>query len=316
MPRLTMLLLALIAVLGFGLVWVAVRPVPNTVTEAEVRSIVSEAMAAEPAPLTGDAVKALIAAALAERDAAIPQSHAALDAETLNPMIEDYLLSNPRILQRVGEALQREISVAEAERARAAIASMHAEIYEDPDQVVVGNPNGDVTLVEMFDYNCQYCRQALPDLATLIAEDPNLKVVLKEFPILSQESIDAARIGVLVSEADVDYWTFHQQLFTSRGQVTLKTALDAAAGLGLNPIELQLEASTPRVTAIIDKSYAIARQLNVSGTPTYIIGDEIIPGAVGIDELRQRIASMRECGRTDCTLPVPAASTAPIPENG
>ncbi len=317
MPRLTTLLIALVAVLGLGLAWLVARPAPDALTEAQVRSIVSEAMAAEPAPVTNAMVKELISAALAERDAATPQSQATLDAATLNPLIEDYLLSNPSILQRVGDALSREIRVAEAERARTAIASMRTVIFEDQDQVVLGNPDGDITLVEMFDYNCHFCRNAVPEMATLLAEDANLKVVLKEFPILGQESVDAARIAVLVSEADVDYWAFHQKLFTSRGTVTLKTALDAAAELGLNPVELQLEALTPRVTAIIEKSYAIARTLNVSGTPTYIIGDEIIPGAVGLDELRLRIANMRECGRTDCALPATAAvSTAPIPENG
>lgn len=317
MPRLTTLLIALIAVLGFGLAWVALRPIPTPITEAEVRSIVDAAIAAEPAPLTDQSVRDLITAALAERDAALPQSRP-VDAATINPMIEDYLLSNPRILQRVSAALEDEIRTAEAAQAKAAITAMHAEIYDDPDHVVLGNPNGDVTLVEMFDYNCHFCRQALPDLAVLLAEDPNLKVVLKEFPILSQESIDAARIAILVSEAKgVDYWSFHQKLFTSRGMVTQQTALDAAKDLGLNPVELQLEAGTPRITAILDKSYAIARNLNVSGTPTYIIGDEIIPGAVGLDQLRLRIANMRACGKTDCTLPDTADATASsTPDNG
>jgi protein-disulfide isomerase len=333
MPRLMTLLIALIAILGAGLAWVALRPAPTVITEAQVRAIVDEAIAAtpaplteaqvrdvvgeaiaaEPAPLTDQSVKDLITAALAERDAKIPQSRT-VDAATLNPMIEDYLLSNPRILQRLSDALEAEIRNAEAEQAKAAITSMHAEIYDDPDHVILGNPNGDVTLVEMFDYNCHYCRQALPDLAVLLAEDTNLRVILKEFPILSQESIDAARIGILVSEAKgVDYWSFHQKLFTSRGLVTQQTALDAAKDLGLNPIELQLEAGTPRITAILDKSYAIARNLNVSGTPTYIIGDEIIAGAVGIDQLRLRIANMRACGKTDCTVPDTADNSAPTP---
>lgn len=300
MPRLTVVLVALIAVLGFALAYLVVRPMPQAMTEAQVRDIVSQALAAEPTPLTNEAVEKLIAAALAERDGELRQSHATLEPEQINPMIENYLLSNPRILQRVSEALEKEIRTAEAERARAAIASMKAEIFDDPDHVVLGNPEGDVTLVEMFDYNCGFCRQALPDLATLLAEDPNLKVVLKEFPILSQDSVDAARIGVLVSEAKADYWDFHRKLFTSRGRVTMDTALEAAKSLGLNPVELQLEAKTPRVTAVLDKSYAIARALSVSGTPTYIIGDEVIPGAVGLDQLRQRIANMRACGKANC----------------
>lgn len=307
MQRLTLLLFAVVAVLGFGLAWIAVRPMPATMTEAQVRTIVSDAIAREPAPLTDDAVRGLVTAALAERDAKTPQSHMAIDAETLNPMIENYLLSNPRILQRVNDALQEEIRTAEAEQARAAIASQKSAIYDDPDHIVLGNPAGDVTLVEMFDYNCGFCRQALPDMASLLAEDPGLKVILMEFPILSQESVDAARVAVVVKEAGADYWQFHQKLFTSRGKVTEQTALTAAKDLGLNPIDLQLRAKEPKVTDIIQKSYALANALNVSGTPTYIIGDEIIAGAVGIDALKQRIADMRKCGRTNCDEAAPTA---------
>ena len=117
MPRPSMLLFALVAVLGFGIAFVAVRPMPAGITEAQVRSIVSEALAKEPEPLTGEAVRGLIAAALADREAQLPQSHVRIDAETLNPMIEDYLLENPRILQRVSQALETEIRMAEAEQA-------------------------------------------------------------------------------------------------------------------------------------------------------------------------------------------------------
>jgi protein-disulfide isomerase len=307
MPRLTLLLIALIAVLGFGIAYVAVRPMPQAgMTEADVRSIVDEALATVPAPMTDDAVRNLVTAALAEREAKLQQSQVAIDAATLNPMIEDYLLSNPRILQRVSEALELEIRTAQAEQARAAIAASRAEIYDDPDHIVLGNPEGDVTLVEMFDYNCGYCRQALPDLATLIAEDPNLRVILKEFPILSEESVDAARIGVLVGEAKADYWAFHQKLFTTRGRINAEAALAAAREIGLNPVELELKMQTPEVTAVLDRTYALANTLRVSGTPTYIIGDEIIAGAVGLEALRARIGNMRACGKTDCAT----ASTA------
>lgn len=311
MSRLTILLVALVALLGAGLTYVAVRPTPDGVTEAQVRSIVSDALAAEPAPVTQEAVRNLIAAALADREAERPQSLARIDAETLNPMIEDYLLSNPRILQQVSAALEQEIRAAEMEQARAAIASMQVEIYEDADHVVLGNPDGDVTLVEMFDYNCGYCRQAVPDLATLLAEDPNLKVILKEFPILSQESVDAARVGVLVAQAGADYWQFHQKLFTGRGQVTRDTALAAAQDMGLSRVSLELEMAAPKVSAVLDRSYAIARALGVSGTPTYIIGDEIIPGAIGLDGLRERIANMRACGKSVCTTAETGPANAP-----
>ncbi|HEV7278183.1 MAG TPA: DsbA family protein [Devosiaceae bacterium] len=280
MSRLSMILALLVVVLGAALAWVVTRPVPVGLSEAEVRALVAETVAA--------------------RQDTPSDAPAPLDAAAINAMIERYLLDNPRILQRVSEALDSELRTAQAEESKAAIAAMHAEIYEDPDHVVLGNPEGDVTLVEMFDYNCGYCRQALPDLATLLAEDPNLKVILKEFPILSQESADAARVSVLVGRSDADYWDFHRRLFTSRGQITGETALQTAQEMGLNRINLELEMGTPEVGAVIERSYQLAAALNISGTPTYIIGDELIPGAVGIDGLRTRIANMRSCGKTVC----------------
>lgn len=257
----------------------------------------------KPAPQTDEtAVRAIVASVLAEEAAKAPveEEVAAIDPAMLNPMIESYLLGNPRILERVSNALQTEIRTAQRAEAREQIASLQQAIFEDPGHVVVGNPEGDVTLVEMFDYNCGYCRQALPDLATLIAEDPNLRVILKEFPILSQESLDAARIAVVVGKSDVNYWDFHQALFTSRGQVTGAVAIAEAEKLGLNPITLALDAKSDETSKVIEKSYEIAKQLNITGTPTYIIGDELIPGAIGIDELRTRIANMRACGSTVC----------------
>jgi protein-disulfide isomerase len=299
MPRLTIALATSVLVLGAGLAWALVRPTGAGLDEAKVRSIVNEALAAPAQPATESAIRTVVADILAERDT--PRHSAPeLDAAALNPMIESYLLENPSILKRVSDALQAEVRATEAAQAKAALATMKIQIYEDPDNVVLGNPQGDVTLVEMFDYNCGYCRSAVPDMATLLAEDPNLKVILKEFPILSKESDDAARVAVLVRRAAVDYWSFHEKLFTGRGQVTLDAALQAAKNLGLNPITLRMEMVTPAVSAVIDRNHELARALNVSGTPTYIIGDEIIPGAIGLEQLRTRIANMRACGKTFC----------------
>jgi protein-disulfide isomerase len=288
MPRLTLALVALIGVLAGTLgysVWN--RPVPQT-DEAAVRAIVQTA--------------------LAEREAAAPPAAAPppapavaqLDPAQLNPLIENFLMSDPTILQRLSTALDTQLRSAEREQATTAIAGMREVIFNDPGQVVLGNPDGDVTLVELFDYNCGYCRSALPDLATLLAEDPGLRVVLKEFPILSNESMEAARIAVLVGQSDVDYWRFHEALFTSRGQVDKAVALAAAADLGLSPVSLELQMNEEAVARTIKTSYDIAQALNITGTPTYIIGNEVIPGAIGIDELRTRIRNMRACGETEC----------------
>lgn len=253
-------------------------------------------------PIDSTAVRTIVAEMLAERDAEAkpPMSLATIDPAQLNPMIEDYLMSDPKILQRVTTALNTVVREEEAEQRRVAIASITDDIFHDPDQIVLGNPDGDVTLVEMFDYNCGYCRSSLPDMLTLLDEDPNLRVVLKEFPILSPGSMAAAQVGVLVNQSEGDYLAFHEALFTSTGPVTADTALATAETLGLNPVELRLQMESEDVGKIIQKSYDIADALNISGTPTYIIGDEVIPGAIGIDELRSRIANMRACGKSLC----------------
>lgn len=307
MPRLTTALVLLVGVLAGGL-GVSLLASPS-VDQATVRTIAEDVVAKAPKPepgLTTSAVETIVADLIARQPKQdLPQSTAvaALDQSTLDPMIETYLMSNPRILQKVSMALDAELTAERTATTRTALAELKTAIYEGDGQVILGNPNGDVTLVEMFDYNCGYCRQALPDLATLIESDKNLKVILKEFPILSQGSIDAARIAAQVADTGVDYWTFHQALFTTRGQVDKAAALKAAADLGLNPITLEMGMNSPKVAAVLDTSYRIADRLKITGTPTFIIGEEIIPGAVGLDALKTRIANMRACGATVCPAP-------------
>jgi protein-disulfide isomerase len=247
------------------------------------------------------AVRAIVESVLTEQSALASASPTQIDPAVLNPLIETYLLSEPKLLQRMSLALEETLRTEERQSAREAMAGLQDAIFNAEGDVVLGNPDGDVTLVEFFDYNCGYCRTALPDMAALLAEDPNLKVILKEFPILSNESIDAARVAVLVGEADVDYWQFHEALFSSRGQVDRDVALEAATDLGLSRADLELRLQDRDLPPSIRNSYDIARALGITGTPTYIIGDEIIPGAIGVDDLRERIASMRDCGSTQCS---------------
>lgn len=302
MSRLSVLMVLVVGLLVGSVGVLVSRPAMN---EAQVREIAAAVVAEAPKPASLDksAVETIVADFLASQlRQNTPDSFAVaeLDPGKLNPMIETYLMDNPSILKRVSDKLADEVAAQRKEETRVQLAALKTEIYDAPGQIVLGNPNGDVTLVEMFDYNCGYCRQALPDLATLLDEDPNLRIILKEFPILSQGSVDAARVAVQVSEAEVDYWAFHEALFTSTGKVDKAVALKAASDLGLNPITLEMGMNTPDVSGVIEKSYKIADELKITGTPTYIIGDEIIPGAVGIDQLRSRIANMRACGSTDC----------------
>jgi protein-disulfide isomerase len=287
MNRLSIVLAAIAGLLAGALIFSIVgRSEPETDVVA-VRSIVEEVLSVQ--------------ASLAKSAPVEQVAPATIDAATLNPMIEAYLLSDPKLLQRMSEALEATLQAEEETRSAAALGEFHDRIFNDPDQIVLGNPEGDVTLVEFFDYNCGYCRSALPDLVTLLAEDPNLRVVLKEFPILSNESIDAARVGILVNQSDANYWEFHQTLFTSRGKIDKTVALAAAQDLGLSPVELELQMGDASVTQSIQASYEIAQALGISGTPAYIIGNEIIPGAIGVEELRARIADMRACGKSQCS---------------
>lgn len=301
MSRLTTTLVLLVGLLAGGLGVTLLSP--PRVDEAAARAIAEDVVAkAKPEPgLTASAVETIVADLIARQPKQdVPQAAGKVDQSTLNPMIEDYLMSNPRILQKVSAALNAELTAERTAATRTALTELKPAIFEAEGQIVLGNPNGDVTLVEMFDYNCGYCRQALPDLAALLDTDKNLKVILKEFPILSQGSVDAARIAVQVAETDVDYWSFHQALFTSRGQVDKAAALKAAADLGLNPVTLEMGMNTPKVGSVIEQSYRIADRLKITGTPTFIIGEEVIPGAIGLDALKTRIANMRACGATVC----------------
>lgn len=226
-----------------------------------------------------------------------------VDTSDMGPVIENYLIANPSILQRMSIALQQETERAQNEQAKAALSELQGPIYDDPDHVVLGNPNGDVTLVEFFDYNCGFCRQALADVIQLLDEDNNVRVILKEFPILSQGSVDAARVAVLVARnKDVNYLDFHTQVFASRGQVDKAAALKAAQALGMNPIELELQMGDQSVTDAIGRNYQIAESLGISSTPNFIIGEEILRGAVGIQEMREKVKNMRECGKATCNL--------------
>lgn len=287
MNRTTLALMFVVALLTGAVATLAFRDEPEVLDDSAVREIVARMLdeRAEAAETLGSEQVALI------------------DQDTLNPMIENFLMEDPKILQRVSSALQVQLRAEEAAQARVALASFQQEIYDDPGHVVLGNPNGDVTLVEFFDYNCGFCRQAMPDMVRLLEEDPNLRIILKEFPVLSNDSVAAARISVVVNNVAPElYQQFHELLFTGRGQVTGEAALNAAREVGLNPVSIGLDARSEAVTSVIQRSYVLAEGLGITGTPSYIIGDEILPGAVGYEALKSRIDSMRECGSTVCDI--------------
>lgn len=223
------------------------------------------------------------------------------DYVTKNPdFIRDYLLANPEVVRDAIDELQRKQDEAEQVAQVAAIEQHRDLLFSSPRQVVMGNPNGDVTLIEFFDYNCGYCRRAQADMQQLIADDPNLKVVLKEFPVLGDGSIEASQVSVAVSILAPDKATeFHDALLAQSGQVNGDVALAVAEGLGLDRDELEAKMDSPEVKDTITESYVLAQALSLTGTPSYVTSGEVVIGAVGYDALREKIATARASCSTE-----------------
>ena len=168
-------------------------------------------------------------------------------------------------------------------------------IYSDPNDVVLGNPNGDVTLVEFFDYNCGYCKRALSDMIKLIDHDPDLRVILKEYPILNDSSDDMARLS-LASAKQGYYLNYHRELLNIKGAANYDTALNVAKKLGMDVGKLEIDSNDKVIRDTINSTKLLAFTLGINGTPGYVIGDAIVSGAIGFEGLLEIIGYIRENG--------------------
>jgi protein-disulfide isomerase len=212
----------------------------------------------------------------------------------IEDIVKNYLIAHPEIIQDAQAALDKRQQEAEATKARTAIKKDSATLFNSPHQVVLGNPNGKVTMVEFFDYNCPHCKDAVSDMVNLLNKDHNLKFVLKEFPILAQGSVDAAHVAVAVRMQDptgAKYLAFHQKLFSTRGMVDQARALEVAKDVGCDMARIGKDMNSPEAQATIDEDMKLADAIGVDGTPSYVIGDQLIVGAIGFDKLQQQIAA-------------------------
>jgi protein-disulfide isomerase len=217
-------------------------------------------------------------------------------------IVREYLISHPEVLQEAMAELEKRTAEAEAAKHQAAVKEYSKEIFNSPRQVVLGNPKGDVTMVEFFDYNCGYCKRAMQDMLTLLKTDANLKVVLKEFPVLGPGSVEAAKVAAAVHIQDKTgkkYLEFHQKLLGGRGQADKAHALAAAKDVGLDVGRIEKEMESPDVKAMLDESFKLAEALGLNGTPSYVVGKDVVVGAVGLDALKEKINSNR-CGKPSC----------------
>ena len=242
-------------------------------------------------PLLAAAALALTALPAAAQDFSTAQRG------EIEKIIKEYLLKHPEVLQEAMGELEKKQHLAETEKARSAIKNHSDALFNSPRQVVLGNPQGDVTFVEFFDYNCGYCKRALNDMVELMGKDPKLKVVLKEFPVLGPGSVEAAQVAVAVRMQDKTgkkYFEFHQKLLSGRGQVDKAKALATAKEIGLDMARLDKDLKSEEVAKTLEESMKLAEALGLNGTPSYVIGNDVVIGAVGQAALNQKIQAARQ----------------------
>lgn len=219
------------------------------------------------------------------------------DKAAIEKIVHDYIVEHPEVLEEAMAVLEKRQAAAASAGLAKTLEQKKGVLYDSTRQVVLGNPKGDVTLVEFFDYNCGYCKRALGDMLTLIDKDPKLRIVLKEFPVLGQGSAEAARVAVAVNRvAPQKYLDFHKRLLGGRGAADHAKAMEAALAVGIDAKALDKALADPEVAATIEEVYGLATGLGLSGTPSYVIGNEVVPGAIGFDKLKARVAEAR------CTL--------------
>ena len=215
----------------------------------------------------------------------------------IEKIVREYLLSHPEVLEEVSAELSKRQAVAETLKHEAAVTKNAQAIFNSPRGVTIGNKDGDVTFVEFFDYNCGYCKRAMTDMLELMKSDSKLKVVLKEFPVLGPGSVEAAQVAVAVRMQDPTgkkYLDFHQKLLGGRGQADKARALAVAKDVGFDVARLEKDMASDEVKKTIDENMKLADALGVSGTPSYVVGREVVIGAVGLDALRDKITAERK----------------------
>ncbi|HXH47354.1 MAG TPA: DsbA family protein [Bradyrhizobium sp.] len=220
----------------------------------------------------------------------------------IEKIIKNYLVSHPEVLEEAMAELSKRQAAAETRKHEASIAQNAEAIFNSPRQVVLGNKDGDVTFVEFFDYNCGYCKRAMGDMLEIMKGDPKLRVVLKEFPVLSQGSVEAAQVGVAVRMQDPSgkkYLDFHQRLLNGRGAADKARAIQAAKEAGLDTARIEKDIASPEVRATIEENFKLAEAMGMNGTPSYVIGKQIVVGAVGVEALKEKIGIAR-CGKATC----------------
>lgn len=212
--------------------------------------------------------------------------------EAIEKIVQDYLMEHPEVIRDAIQALQAKEEAAKADQQANALSQYKEKLLTDPASPVAGNPMGDVTIVEFFDYKCPYCKRVTPALAELLAGDKGVRLVFKEFPILGESSVTAARAALAAQKQD-RYFEFHNALMAHRGDFDMAAIEAVAKETGVDFAKLQADMKAPEVDQQLRETHELAIALGIRSTPTFIVGDEIVPGAISIDDMKALIADFR-----------------------
>lgn len=227
-----------------------------------------------------------------------PTARAAADftpaqRDAIEGIIRDYLTHNPDVLIEALRGAEDKLNREADAKAEKVLAQRRSEVLDDPATPVGGNPRGDVTIVEFFDYRCPYCKQVLPALQALLKEDGKLRFVYKEMPVLGPPSVAAAH-AALAAQRQGKYEAFHTALMGAKGQITEDTIYKVAGSVGLDVERLKRDMVAPEIDSALKANLALADALNIHGTPAFIVGNHIVPGALDLDTLKTMVADARK----------------------
>jgi protein-disulfide isomerase len=241
----------------------------------------------------------LFTALLAAPLTATAQSMTDQQKKEMGDFIRSYLLEHPELLREMADKLEQKDRLAEQAARTEGLAKNKDTIFKLAGDAIVGNPQGDVTVVEFMDYNCGWCKKSMIEMQSLIAADPKLKVVMKEFPIFGEHSEFAAR-AALAAKKQGKYWEFHQALFSHEGQVTTDVAKELAVSVGLDMAKLEVDMKSPEVIDTIAANYELGKQLALNGTPAFIIDSNVVPGYIPQNDIQSYVNEVRTNGCQYC----------------
>lgn len=238
---------------------------------------------------------ALAPAGAAEPAGAAAAGLSADQTRAVQELVRQFILDNPETIIESMQNYQIRQQLAEQEAATAALATYRDEIKNDASSPVAGNPKGDVTVVEFFDYRCAYCKRVFPGIQELLKSDGNVRYVFKELPILGPDSVTASRAALAVWSLNPEkYFAFHSALMETKGALGEEQVLATAKKVGLDPDKVKAAMAKPEIQQTIERNLDLAQKLNVQGTPAFIVGDTLMPGAVDADQLRELVAAARK----------------------